>query len=141
MATNYRIELAATAERDYLAFYEKAQPSADGKDISDYFQSVFQLIESALDETLSVSPIKKARALAGSLSFVYRLNLGLVSIYYMAYAEQGVTHILHIGPSQDGADLSRLRQAVAKGEAEEVLEGLGIEKSLVLESDQRDWSN
>jgi len=140
MATNYRIELAATAERDYQTFYAKAQPDADGKDTA-YFVSVFQLIENALDETLSVSPIKKARALAGSLSFVYRLNLGLVSIYYMAYADQGITYVLHIGPSQDGADLTSLRQAVAKGEAEEVLEGLGIEKSLVLETDQQDWTN
>lgn len=140
MGTNYKVHLTATAEKDYENFHDEAQASIEDGELNSCKVSLFNSIDRAIDEILAISPISPERCLAGCLSFVYMLNLGLVCIYYLAYAEQGNTYILHIGPSQKGADLSWLQEAVANGEAEELFEQLGIEKAH-LENAPKIWLN
>src|SRR5258707_15078448 len=123
MALNYQVHLTATAELDYGRYCEQSDSSSNDGKISGPIVS----IDKAIDETLAVSPISAAFLLAGSLSFIFMLNLGRICIYYIAYAEHGITHVLHIGDSQDGNDLSWLHEAVKNGqeEAEAMLEKLG----------------
>jgi len=132
MAVNYQVLLTATAEQDYERYSDQSEHGKDGKQIGPIVT-----IDKAIDETLAVSPINAAIALAGSLSFIFMLNLGTICIYYIAYAEHGITYVVHIGDSQQGADLSSLYQAVRDGEheTEVLLERLGIESSLLLDDD------
>src|SRR5688500_8652288 len=105
MGVNYQVHLTATAEKDY------EQIHADTL-VGDVLVSV----DKAIDEVLSMAPINPALSLAGCLSFVFMMSLGPVCIYYLAYAEQGLTYVLHIGATQQGADLSWLHEAVKNGE-------------------------
>jgi hypothetical protein len=143
MAANYRVHLTATAEKDYQTFYEEAEADIDSGEPDSHRVSLLKSIEKAIDETLSVSPIKPELTLAGCLFFVYMLNLGSICIYYIAYAEHGDTFILHIGPNQEGNDLSGLQEAVINGEAEaeRLLETFGIEKTYLLKDRPKVWIN
>jgi len=139
MALNYQVLLTATATQDYERYSDQSEQGKDGKPIG-----VLSSIDKAIDETLSISPINTAFALAGSLSFIFMLNLGPICIYYIAYAEHGITYVVHIGENQQGADLSRIYQAVKDGEekTEAMLERLGIETRLLLDDDSpMPWLN
>lgn len=141
MAANFQVHFTATAEKDYQTLYEEAKIDGENGEPNSYRSALLDSIDKAIDEQLAYSPIKPEIALAGGLSFIYMLNLGLVCIYYMAYAEDGRTYILHIGPSQKGNDLSEIREAVRKGEIDDWLEQLGIEKSHILGDTPRVWIN
>ena len=132
MALNYQVLLTATAEQDYERYSDQAEQGKDGKPVG-----LIVSIDRAIDETLAVSPINAAIALAGSLSFIFMLSLGPICIYYIAYAEHGLTYVVHIGENQKGADLSDIYQALRNGEheAEVMLQTLGIESSLLLDDD------
>ncbi|HWN11023.1 MAG TPA: hypothetical protein VNO50_17425 [Pyrinomonadaceae bacterium] len=133
MAFNYQVLLTTTAEQDYERYSDQSEQGKDGKPIG-----LISTIDKAIDETLAVSPINSAFALAGSLSFIFMMSLGPVCIYYIAYAEHGVTYIVHIGDNQQGADLSFIYQPVKDGEeeTEAMLQRLGIESSLLLDDDK-----
>lgn len=42
------------------------------------------------------------------------LSLGPVCIYYIAYADLGMTYVVHIRDNQEGADLTRLYKALKR---------------------------
>lgn len=141
MAANYQVHLTATAEKDYETFYNQAETDVDEIETHNQRVALLASIDRAIDETLSTSPINVRRTLAGCLSFVFMLNLGSICVYYIAYAEHGNVYVLHIGPNQEGVDLTWLHEAVANGEAEELLETLGIEKGHLLEDVPEAWLN
>lgn len=139
MAPNYQVLLTATAAQDYERYSDQSEQGKDGKQTG-----LIASIDKAIDETLAISPINSALTLAGSLSFIFMLNLGPICIYYIAYAEQGITYVVHIGENQQGADLSFIYRALKDGEeeTEAMLQSLGIESSLILDDERpMPWLN
>ncbi|HET8671056.1 MAG TPA: hypothetical protein VFM05_10640 [Candidatus Saccharimonadales bacterium] len=57
----------------------------------------------------------------------------------MAYAEHGITHVVHIGDNQEGSDLSPLYEALREGgeSAKAMLQELSIESSMIFDDEDR----
>lgn len=138
MALNYQVLFTDTAEQDYQRYCDQSE-QGDGKP-----SVLIASIDKAVGETLAISPIRAHLALAGSLSFIFMLSLGPICIYYIAYAEQGITYVVHIGDNQEGADLSSLYKALREGgeKAEAMLQELGIESRMIFDEDHpAPWVN
>jgi hypothetical protein len=64
---------------------------------------------------------------------VHAVQLDSVSIIYVASVEASAIYVLNIGSRKLQADLSWLREAARKGEIDDLLLRLGIDKAEILD--------
>ena len=123
-----------------MKLHERAEPFLKVGQVTHPAAVAFNAIEEAMDVTLPTNPCDSSKSLAGDLSGIYRLPLGTISISYMVFDSKPSVIVLTICETEENAALRKwLSDAIKSGEADELLESLGIDKPcLKLEVDS-DW--
>ncbi len=100
----------------------------------------YSAVETAIDGTLTNNPCDPRRALAGALSVIHKLPLGTISISYVIVSSKPSVIVLTISETEQDAALRKwLTKAIKNGEADELLETLGIDKPCLKIEIDSDW--
>ena len=140
MQESYDVMLTPTAKRSYLQFPERALPHLEKGHVKHPAVVAFNAVENAIDVTLANNPCDSSKSLAGVLDVIYRLPLGSISISYVVMESKPSVIVLTISETERSAALRRwLTNAIKNGEADELLERLGIEKPCLKIEIDSDW--
>lgn len=103
MHQKFKVELTATAEAAYRRIYAEASPHLEN-DTSHPKVKLLRIIDECIDTLIPHDPFALDRALAGSLSNIYRVSKGRMRICYVASTKHGRIIILYISetPRKDG---------------------------------------
>jgi mRNA-degrading endonuclease RelE of RelBE toxin-antitoxin system len=104
LETSYAIELSDVAEKMYARIYENAQACLERGDESNSKVKQLRIVDEVLDRIIPHDPFAPDRALAGSLSGIFRIKKGRVRICYIGSSRTRKIVILYISdtPRKEG---------------------------------------
>ena len=128
----YSVELTKVAEDDYDQLQARAQHFLDSAGERHPAVRTFKVVQNAIDNILPLNPCNPNRALAGTLSFLYLLPLGRVSLSYVVNEAKPAVIVLTISRAvKNDAVRDWLTTGIESGELGPVLESLGIHSYLM----------
>lgn len=127
----YTVELTELAEESYRKIYNEARPHLERGENSHPGVKKLRIVDECIDTLIPHDPFHPDRALAGSLSNVYRVKKGRMRICYVGSSKEATLVILYIsetprkqGDKQDPYAL--FTKLVMSGQYDKIFSQLGI---------------
>jgi toxin YhaV len=132
--TSYTIELSDVAEGVYARIFDDAQACLQRGDEGNSKVKQLRIVDEALDRIIPHDPFAPDRALAGSLSGIFRIKKGRLRICYVGSSKTRKIIVLYIldtprkeGDSRDPYQI--LTRLVKSGKFDQILGSLGLKKN------------
>ena len=127
----YKVDMTASAEAVYVALCKKAKEAEKRGDYSSSHCTVFNMVRSALRESIPSDPLNRLYALTGDLSNIFRIKKGRYRICWIASSKLRRICILYISETLrkegDVNDPYRIfAQAVMSGQFNDIFAKYGV---------------